>query len=49
MGPDIHGMKDMDRDVAEGDELDNDDGSTSAGVCPSSTHSNTLLSWCPIL
>ncbi|XP_024379170.1 uncharacterized protein At2g02148 [Physcomitrium patens] len=31
MGPDIHGMKDMDRDVAEGDELDNDDGSTSAG------------------
>lgn len=36
MDPDIHGITDMDRDVTERDELDNDDGSTSGGVCSSS-------------
>lgn len=34
--PDIHGITDMDRDITERDELDNDDGSTSGGVCSSS-------------
>jgi len=31
--PDIDGITDTDRDAHTGDELDNDDDSTSAGVC----------------
>lgn len=48
MGFDIYGMKDMDRDVVEGDELDNDDGLIFVGVCFFLIYLNILLSWCLI-